>query len=1071
MIEEAVNGLAVNRQAIELNPDEREELRKLLFEFWDRFALNPNKPSTTTVVQHEIETGSHRPIKLKPYQVPHAHEEKLKKMLDDMRENGIVSPTSTSPWGFPIVLAKKKDGSLRFCVDYRKLNAITKTSSYPIPLISELLDSLNGAQFFSSMDLASGYWQIKMHPNSIEKTTLVSKYGSFAFNVMPFGLVGAPATFQSLMDRIFGDLQWKNLCVYFDDIFVFSKTFKEHIQHLREVFTRLRRYQLQAKLSKCQFLRKELIFLGYQVTREGIAADPARVKHVQEWGTPKRAKDVRAFVGLCSYYRRFVPHFASIAEPLHRLMGKNAEFKWSAEADAAFKRLKEKLTSAPVLAAPDWTQPFILHTDASKFGLGAVLAQSINGEERVIAYASKSLNKAQQNYTTSDRECLAIIWGIRHFRAHLLGRKFDLFTDHSALQFINTMKLNRDLSGRLARYQMFLQEYEFEPHYRKGEENANADALSRDPAFDADDTVNLVNVHEGEEELEAYFSELPTTEEIVSLQEEDPFCGPLRRHLAEGRESVDPELPLATRVILESELAKKEYWINADGLLVRTRLFNHEKFDCAVIPERLKPLVLHHSHSDQFSAHLGIHKTYEKMLRRYHWNGMFKDVQNLVASCPQCNARKSPKRSPIVPAHPLIPNGASWSEISFDALGPLPKTTSGKQHIIVFTDRLTKYCELFAVERVDEITVADLIINEIVPRHGCPRMILSDGAQAFNSKLLEKLYVLLNTRKITITPYNPQHNGQVERFNHTLVQMLTMYVKKDQKDWDRHIGLIKGAYHSCPHATTGYSPNYMIYGRELPLPLDQVLRAKEHYENLDDYFSLLLKRTSFAQDLAKARMIDRAVRLEEQQKDLQYRIDYKFGERVYLFVPDTKTGLTNKLRSRWHGPYEVLMRVGLLNYRIMRRLQDGTVETRLVNVRRLKPYTEPLQRSRAAQRLAAQANPDAHDADLLQDDGDDIDEHNQSQDQNGEFEVEEIRGKRMYHGKVQYLVKWVGYGEDENTWEPLENLTHSDEAVEEFESMQQQNVEQNESTARPLRTAANQARRRKGRRSARRGFN
>lgn len=229
MIEEMVNGLAFNSQAIELNPDEREELRKLLFEFWDCFALNPNKPTTTTVVQHEIDTGSHRPIKFKPYQVPKAWEDKVKKMLDDMRDNSIISPTSTSPWGFPVVLVKKKDGSIRFCIDYRKLNAITKTSSYPIPLISELLDSLNGAQFFSSMDLASGYWQIRMHPDSVEKTAFVSKWGSFVFNVMPFGLVGAPATFQSLMDRIFGDLQWKNLCVYFDDIFVFSKTFKEHI--------------------------------------------------------------------------------------------------------------------------------------------------------------------------------------------------------------------------------------------------------------------------------------------------------------------------------------------------------------------------------------------------------------------------------------------------------------------------------------------------------------------------------------------------------------------------------------------------------------------------------------------------------------------------------------------------------------------------------------------------------------------------------------------------------------------------------------------------------------------------
>ena len=1033
-----MKSLKVNSQAIELSPDEREELRKLLMEFWDRFALNPNKPTTTTVVQHQIDSGNHKPIKFKPYQIPRAWDDQVKKMIQDMEKNGIISPTATSPWGSPVVIVKKKDGSLRFCVDYRKLNAITKTSSYPIPLISELLDSLNGASYFSSMDLASGYWQIRMHSDSVDKTTFVSKYGSFSFNVMPFGLVGAPATFQSMMDSIFGDLQWKNVCVYFDDIFVFSKTFKEHLQHLREIFTRLRRYQLQAKLSKCQFLRKELIFLGYQVTPQGISPDPSRIKNVQDWGTPKKAKDVRSFVGLCSYYRRFVPHFASIAEPLHRLMGKNSEFKWSDAAEIAFRKLKEKLTSAPVLSTPDWKLPFILHTDASKFGLGAVLAQTINGEEKVIAYASKSLNKAQQNYTTSDRECLAIIWGIRYYRSHLLGRKFDLYTDHSALQFLQTMKLNRDLSGRLARYQMFLQEYEFDPHYRKGEDNANADALSRDPSFEFD-SVNLLDVHEEQEEFEDYFTELPTNEEIIQLQEEDPLWGPIRRHLREGREVIDPTLPSATKIMIESELSKKEYWINETGLLVRTRLFDHEKFDCALIPERLRPLILHHSHSDRFSAHLGLHKTYDKMLRRYHWNGMFRDVQNLVASCPQCNSRKSPKRSPILPPLPFIPNGAPWSEISFDALGPLPTTTTGKKHIIVFTDRLTKYCELFAVERVDESTVADLIMNEIIPRHGCPRTILSDGAKAFNSKLMEKVFVLLNAKKITTSAYNPQHNGQVERFNHTLVQMLTTYVKKNQKDWDRHLGPIKGAYHSCPHASTGYSPNYLSYGRELPLPIDQVLRANDKFDNLDDYFSLLLKRTSFAQDLAKARMVNRAVQLEEQQTDLQYRVDYKFGEKVYLFVPDSVKGLTNKLRSRWHGPYQILMRIGPVNYRIMRRLKDGLVETRLTNVRRLKPYTEASKLSKIAQRISEQERDSDHQAEEnaeenVQDEG--SDERNSAKD---EFEVEEIRGKRIHRGKVQYLVKWVGYSEDEKTWEPVENLVNSETAVTEYETTIQKN--------------------------------
>ena len=483
-IEEMIDTMVFSKDSVglmEISPDEREELRKLLYEFADRFAFNPNKPTTTSMVMHEIKTGSHPPIRAKPYPMARIQEETIKEHVKEMLTNEIIEPVTDSPWGFPIVLIKKPDGKWRFCVDFRKLNAVTQTSSYPIPLMSELLDCFNGAKYFSSMDLASGYWQIRMDPNSMDKATFVSKWGAFRFRVMPFGLKNAPATFQSMMDKIFHDLQWKSVCVYFDDIFVFSTTFADHLKHLREVLTRLRKHELQAKLQKCKFMRKEIVFIGHLVSAEGLRPNPEKIRAIKEWGVPRKAKEVRSFVGLCSYYRRFIPHFATIAAPLHELQNKKTEFKWTLEAQASFDLLKKALISAPLLITPDWTRPFELHTDASQFGLGAILSQRIDGEERVIAYASKALNKAQRNYTTSDRECLAIIWGIRQFRTYLLGTKFDLYTDHSALQFLNSMRLNRDLSGRLARYQMFLQEFDFTTHYKKGEQNANADAMSRDP--------------------------------------------------------------------------------------------------------------------------------------------------------------------------------------------------------------------------------------------------------------------------------------------------------------------------------------------------------------------------------------------------------------------------------------------------------------------------------------------------------------------------------------------------------------------------------------------------------------
>jgi len=1043
-------------QAIPINPAEREELQKLLLSYSDRFALNPLKPTTTSVVMHQIDTGNNPPIRVPPYPLARSLEPDAKRQIDEMLVNKIIEPTNDSAWGFPIVLAMKKDGSRRFCVDYRKLNAITKTSSYPIPLISELLDCFNGAKYFSSLDLASGYWQIKMHPDSREKTAFVSKWGTFIFNVMPFGLLKAPATFQSLMDRIFGDIQWKHVCVYFDDIFIFSKTFDEHIRHLREVLDRLRNYQLQAKLTKCQFSRKEIIFLGHLISADGIRPDPDKIKVVKEWPKLKSTHDVRSFIGLCSYYRKFIPQFATIAAPLHQLQSKTVSFEWSEQAQQSFERLQSALISAPVLINPDWNLPFELHTDASKTGLGAVLSQRINGEERVVAFASKSLNKAQKNYTTSDQECLAIVWGIRNFRTYLLGRPFKLYTDHSALQFLKTMRLNRDLSGRLARYQMFLQEYEFEPYYRKGESNANADALSRMPVITDDidnvgndyqvtSAVDVINVNHAE-----FLAELPTTNELYQLQRDDDEFKLLIDCL-ENDTTVESivQLTPAKRLILQDDLQSKKYSLDTNGILVYSRRFNLETHRCIVIPMKLRPLVLHHMHSDILSAHLGVHKTYERILYRFYWKGVFKDTQNFVMSCPKCIARKDPKKRPRLPLLAHVPVGNPFSEIAFDAVGPFPRTASGNIHIVVLACRLTKYCELFAVPDLKEERIAHLIIEEIVPRHGCPRTILSDRAASFNSELLQQVYTILNAKKIITSAYNPQHNGQVERFNHTLVTMLSMYCNQFQNDWDQHLNLVKGAYHSAPNSTTGYTPNYLLYGRELKLPIDEIISAKELYQDRDDYLSTILTRTSFAQDLARARMLNRRVELEEKHDPLQFQINYSFGDQVFVFVPDTKTKsvlspdgnyrdiqLSNKLRSRWQGPFNIVERTSVVNYRVMRRIPNtDDIETRMVNVRRMKPFTQP----NSLSSFGHQLDNDQHrsiissptvEGEVVQPLGEE------------EFEVEEILAQRRYRNKIQYLVKWLGWGSDHNTWEPLDNLVNCAAHVAEFNRKQQSNQRQ-----------------------------
>jgi transposase InsO family protein len=919
------------------------------------------------------------------------------------------------------------------------LNNVTKPSTYPIPLIADLLDCFNGAKFFSSIDLASGYWQIRLAADSVDKTTFNSKFGSYRFRVMPFGVCNGPATFQRLMDEVFKDLKWKGVCVYFDDVFIYSKTFKEHMELLQQVFERLRRFELQAKAAKCQFVAKEIVFVGHLVSADGIRPDPSKIEVVRQWQSPVNTREVREFVGLCSYYRKFIPQFATVAAPLHRLQSEKVPFLWCKDCEAAFQSLKAALTSAPLLVMPDFSKPFILQTDASNVGVGAILSQSDDqGEEHVIAYASKALNSAQRNYTVTDQELYAVVYGVKQFRCYLLGRPFKIYTDHQALKWLKTMRVNRDLSGRLARYQMFLMEYDFEPYYRKGLSNANADALSRmrhGPSTGSSDTAVMANIASSGPEREADEAKEPlppplTTAQALArwarLQREDASLFPMIQYL-DSAGHVVPPIP-AERDALLSVMQQGKYRLSSSGLLVHTRYRNGELLEQIVVPEPLKAEILHQFHADRYAAHLGVHKTYEKILSRFHWKGLFQAVKNYVLSCPACSARKDPKRAAEFPTISFVPEGLAMEDISYDALGPFPITAAGNRHIIIFMCRLTKWCECFAVPSVDEHTVAKLIAEELMPRYGCPRSILSDGAKAFNSKLMDEIYILLNSRKITITPHNPQHNGQVERFNHTLVNMLSIYVDKDQSNWDQHINVCQFAYRSAVNASTGYSPFYLLYGREPHYPLDAMLKRREYWENESDYVSVLIQRLTLAQDIARAQLLRRQERLASETEDRQYHIDYALGDKVWFHIPDRVRGLTNKLRSRWYL-YSVVERLSLVNYRIVRHLADGTEDSRVVNVRKLKPHTEPSILSRLAQEL--QCTPEVEDVmehyqQLQGEGGDDIE-------QEDEYEVEAILGRRQRRDRVQYLVKWKGYEVKESTWEPADHLIHAGSIVAEYE--------------------------------------
>jgi hypothetical protein len=459
----------------DLRWDQKYELDSLLIENKELFSWNTKDLGKTDITQHELYTGDAIPIKQRPYRHSPKERKFLKEEIDNMLEEGIISPSS-SPWSSPVVLVKQKDKT-RFCIDYRKLNNVTKKDNYPLPRIDDLFDMLGTSSWYTSLDLASGYWQVKMHPKDREKTAFITQYGTFEFNVMPFGLTNAPSTFQRLMDNIFKDVIGKYVVVYLDDLNIYSSSFEEHLKHLKEVFRRLKLAGLKLKPQKCYFANNELKFLGYVISSEGISTNPDKVKAVQNFPVPKNLRQLRGFLGLASYYRRFVPGFSKMASPLNRLLKKEVRYEWTSVQQNAFESLKEKLITAPILAYPDNTKEFILFTDASDIALGAILSQKDDkGHEKVIAYASKSLTTAEKNYSTTEKECLAVVWAVQHYRQYLHGVHFLLITDHSALRSLFHHKLPQT---RLARWILILQEYTFTVLHKAGKRHTNVDSLSR----------------------------------------------------------------------------------------------------------------------------------------------------------------------------------------------------------------------------------------------------------------------------------------------------------------------------------------------------------------------------------------------------------------------------------------------------------------------------------------------------------------------------------------------------------------------------------------------------------------
>lgn len=892
----------------DLSPQDRTAIQALLQEYCHLFSTEDGPVGRTHIVEHEIETGDARPIRQNPYRKAPFERHVIEAQVNDMLRKGVIRE-STSPWSSPVVLVRKRNGSWRFCVDFRRLNAVSKKDVHPLPRIDDILDVLQGSRFFTTLDLTSGYWQVPIREDDKEKTAFTTGSGLYEFNVVPFGLCNAPATFQRMINKVLASQLWKVCLAYLDDIIVFSRTLTDHIRDLRSILSALDAAGLHLQPKKCDIAEGSIRYLGHVIDGESIRPDPENIRAVRECRRPKNVKETRSFLGLCNYYRRFVKDFARIAQPLTELTKTGVKWAWDAKCEDAFCELKQKLTTNPVLRLFNPSLPIEIHTDACGYGLGAVLVQRDASGEHVVGYASRHLNAAERNYSATEQECLAVVYATRQFRPYIFGVPFTVVTDQASLTRLMTV---RNPNGRLIRWSLLLQEFDITLRHRPGARNANADALSRLP-FDPPS--------ENQDEIPVFFAEGQRAN-IRSMQEADPFLKPIMEHLRQ------PETPVARRIKRAARAFR-----TLDGVLYRkTRHMGNEELALAV-PRSLRREILVSYHDHVTAGHLGIRRTLEKIKRRYFWPKMFSDITRYVLSCPDCQTRKLPATRPAGMLQPLPWVEKPFQRIGMDFLGPLTQSEHGNKYVVVLIDYHTKWVEAVPTPTATAAFAAQAFMNNVVLRHGAPGTVVTDRGQHFVAEMMEELFRLTSTNHARTAAYHPQTNGLCERFNKTLADILSKYVSANHRDWDQFLPYACFAYNSSVHETTGYSPFFLLYGREPTLPIDTMLQQPEAPTVSSQE---VLRRWEAAKQLVAERE-KRAQETNAIRYNLLHGIQtFSPGDLVYLRMPTAKKGKTSKFLHPYHGPFRVVRQTAENDWEIESRRGRRDV----VNVNRMKRYVE-----------------------------------------------------------------------------------------------------------------------------------
>ncbi len=868
-----------------LQGPQRDQVLNLLKKYKNVFAKSLNDLGTCSILQHRIRLTDDVPTRQKPYRVPYNLKPEMRRQIETLLDAGIIQP-STSPYAAPVLLVKKSDGTYRLCADLRKLNAKTLPDSFPLPNLQEMIDLLAGAKFFSSLDLTSGFHQMLMHPDDAHLTGISTDFGLYQFQRMPFGLKNASASFQRLMSIVLSGLSDFQIGVYIDDVVIASSTFEQHLQRLELVFQRLEQANLKLKPKKCSLLKPEIVYLGHRVTEGKVMPDPKNLTSIKSARAPTSKKQVRSFLGLTGFYRKFIQNYSQIALPLTNLTKDSVKFQWSEDADKAFETLKSCLIQEPCLALPNFERPFALCTDASKYALGAVLVQEDKtGFQHPVCFASRKLNNAEINYSVVEKEALAVVFGITHFKQYLYGTEFTVYTDQKSLSQLFTLK---DPTSRIARWILTLQQYSYKVIHKPGRLNLMADFLSRE-------------VHALDCQPLGFSINSLSNECILKAQNEDDFCKLTVDKLVKGASNLHSVI---------------QYSIVNDILVCKhLKSANPQDFKL-VVPKSLVPEILSACHDNNTVAHPGFSRTLARVRENFFWKGMYKQVKRYVASCHSCIQRRGYDRNQKAPLQPVPTTSYPFQKCSIDAVGPFLTSKHGNKFLLVITDYFTRYPEAYPVKDIQSSTVASVLID-FISRHGLMDTLYSDRGSNFISQAMMEVCEKMGIKKRHTVSYNPQANGVVERLNKTLVDSLSHLVTESQEDWCEQVPLALLAFRTAYHRTIQNSPAFLVYGRDLVMPYDLIFSSKfRTYSDTRSYAQNLVINLQNTFELVKKNLVQAAKNQVNSQHSGNFTKFIQEGDTVYLHVPAIKPNLTKKLCKLNRGPYRVIKKVSPVLFEI-----------------------------------------------------------------------------------------------------------------------------------------------------------